>query len=87
MNTAPATLIEAITYFADPDRCLDFIVALRWPNGVVCPTCGSPETSFLSTRRVWKCKNSHPKQQFSVKVGTISRTALSGWTSGWLPCG
>ena len=71
MSKTPSTLIEAIRYFADPDTCLDYMVESRWPDGVTCPTCGGNEVSFLSTRRIWKCKNKHPKQQFSVKVGTI----------------
>lgn len=33
----PTTLQEAIKYFADPQACLDFTVALRWPQGPVCP--------------------------------------------------
>jgi len=37
----PKTLIEAIRHFSDGDVCLDFMVSLRWPDGVVkCPTCG-----------------------------------------------
>ena len=31
---SPETLLEAIRYFADPDTCLDYMVKLRWPNGV-----------------------------------------------------
>ncbi len=71
MTKTPQTLIEAIRHFADPDVCLDYMVDIRWPTGITCPICGSAEVSFLSTRRIWKCKTKHPKQQFSVKVGTI----------------
>ena len=38
--------------------------------------------TFLSTRRVWKCRNQHPRQQFSVRVGTIfedSAVGLNKW--------
>lgn len=79
---APRTLQEAILYFADPDRCLKFMVDIRWPDGVKCPTCGSKEVMFLSTRRVWKCKAKHAKQQFSAKVGTVfedSPIGLDKW--------
>ena len=61
----PATL--TIEYFADPDVCLNFMVNLRWPNGVACPTCGSVDVRFISTRRIWECKSKHAKRQFSVK--------------------
>lgn len=85
---SPTTLIDAIRVFSDPDTCLKFMVAIRWPEGVTCPTCGSAEVGFLKTRRLWKCKNRHPKQQFSAKVGTIfedSPIGLDKWfTAMWL---
>jgi transposase-like protein len=85
---SPTTLIDAIRFFSDPDVCLNFMVAIRWPDGVICPTCESGEVGFLKTRRVWKCKNRHPKQQFSVKVGTIfedSPIGLDKWfVAMWL---
>jgi transposase-like protein len=68
----PETLVEAIRYFADPDVCLTFMAGLRWPDGVVkCPTCGSDAVSFLSTRRIWKCREEHERRQFSIKIGTV----------------
>lgn len=67
----PNTLQEAIIYFSDADNCLSYLVARRWPKGVVCPTCGRKDVAFVPSRRVWQCKTRHPKSQFSVKVGTI----------------
>src|SRR5450755_1470416 len=84
----PATLHEAITYFSNPDNCMRTAIALRWPEGVTCPTCGSAEVTLLATRRIWKCKTKHSKQQFSAKVGTIfedSPIGLDKWfTAIWL---
>jgi transposase-like protein len=84
----PQTLLEAVRYFSDPDRALKLLVAIRWPNGVTCPTCGSKEASFLQTRRLWSCKVNHPKRQFSVKVGSIfedSPIAFDKWlVAMWL---
>ena len=87
--TAPETLVEAIRYFSDPDVCLSFMVGIRWPNGVVrCPTCGSNLVSFISTRRVWTCRENHERKQFSIKVGTIfedSPIGLDKWLAAmWL---
>lgn len=88
MQTEPKTLIEAIQYFSDPDRCLNFMVSLRWPNGVICPTCGSGDMKFIPTRRLWECKNKHVRRQFSIKVGTIfedSPLSLDKWLAAiWL---
>lgn len=67
----PKTLMEAVRYFADADRTLATAVALRWPDGVHCPTCGRTDVRFISTRRIWECKEKHAKRQFSAKVGTI----------------
>lgn len=68
---APRTLMEAVRYFADEDRTLATMVSLRWPHGVHCPTCGRTDVRFISTRRMWECKEKHPRKQFSAKVGTI----------------
>ncbi len=85
----PTTLHEAISYFSNPDNCMRTAIAMRWPDGAItCPTCGSTEVTLLATRRIWKCKTKHPKQQFSAKVGTIfedSPIALDKWfTAIWL---
>lgn len=82
----PKTLVQAIRYFADPDVANDFVANLRWPTGPVCPQCESDRYSYLSTRRVWKCKDC--KKQYSVKVGTIfedSPIPLDMWLASiWL---
>lgn len=84
MSNEPKTLVEAIRYFSDEDTCIQFMVSLRWADGVSCPTCKSKEVSYLSTRRVWKCKTPHQKQQFSVKVGTVFEDSPISLTK-WLP--
>jgi transposase-like protein len=76
----PTILQEAVKYFAEPQRCLDFVVALRWPHGPTCPRCQSPEHRFIKTRSLWECKLC--KKQYSVKVGTIfedSAIKLDKW--------
>ncbi|MFY9823837.1 MAG: IS1595 family transposase [Thermoanaerobaculia bacterium] len=80
----PSTLLSAVTYFADADTCLNFMVELRWPGGVTCPTCGSTEVTFLPARKLWQCKTKHPRRQFSAKVGTIFEDSPLGLDK-WLP--
>jgi transposase-like protein len=74
----PKTLQEAILYFGDLDNCLNYLAAKRWPNGVVCPTCGGKDVIFLANQRRWKCRQKHSLQQFSVKVGTIMEDSPIG---------
>ena len=88
MSNEPRTLSEAILYFADPDVALKTMVDLRWPTGVCCPTCGRADVRFIATRRMWECKEVHPKKQFSAKIGTIfedSPLGLDKWfTAVWM---
>lgn len=88
MNKEPKTLQEAIKYFSDPENCRNFLALRRWPNGVVCPKCGSKNVSFLASRNIWQCKTRHKKAQFSIKVGTIfedSPIGLDKWlTAMWM---
>jgi transposase-like protein len=84
MAAEPTTLQDAIIYFANPDNCLSYLAARRWPDGVVCPTCNGTNVSFMPSRRVWQCKTRHPKCQFSIKVGTIFEDSALGLDK-WLP--
>lgn len=78
----PKTLQEAVIYFSDADNCFNYMASKRWPNGVVCPTCGRDDVSFLENQKKWQCKSSHKRRQFTVKVGTIfedSPLGLDKW--------
>lgn len=86
---APRTLQEAILYFADYANCKQFMMQLRWPDGVVrCPHCGSEHVTYLEKARVWKCYEKHPLSRFSLKTGTIfedSPIGVDKWLTGvWL---
>jgi transposase-like protein len=85
----PKTLVEAIKYFSNPDVALEFMVSMRWPDGVVkCPRCDSTRVNFTAKRRVWTCEDCPKRRQFSIKVGTImedSPLGLDKWIIGmWL---
>lgn len=85
----PKSLQEAIVYFSSVDNCIDYLAARRWPNGVVCPICGSDSVSeFHPKRKTWKCAKHHAKREFSVKVGSVcedSAIGLDKWmTALWL---
>lgn len=85
MATEPSSLQEAIIYFADADNCIDYLVARRWPDGIVaCPTCGRKGPRYIADRKVWQCATKHPKRQFSIKLGTIFEDSPLGLDK-WLP--
>ena len=86
---SPKTLQAAILYFADYERCRQFLMELRWPDGTVtCPQCGSSHVVYLEKARVWKCYAKHPKAKFTLKTGTVfedSPLGLDKWLAAlWL---
>ncbi len=69
---APKTLQQAIQFFTEFENCRRFMVAVRWPDGIVkCPKCGSDKVTYLQKARVYNCNAKHPKQKFSLKIGTV----------------
>jgi transposase-like protein len=72
-------------YFSDEDKAREFLEAIRWPDGPVCPHCGVIGEAYRlqgkSTRPgLWKCKGC--RKPFTVTVGTIfadSHIPLSKW--------
>ena len=86
---SPATLQDAIIWFADFEHCRQFMTELRWPDGVVkCPHCGSDNVTWLAKARVWKCYAKHERPTFTLKTDTIfedSPIPLEKWLSAaWL---
>jgi transposase-like protein len=75
--------------FTDTDKAREALEAVRWPNGPICPHCGSVE----NIAKVEGTKKSHRpglyycnacKGQFTVTVGTVferSKIPLCKW---WL---
>jgi transposase-like protein len=78
----PVTLQEAILYFSSPERCREYLIARRWPDGVTCPRCGSEKVVFQPKYNRWQCASHHDLRQFTLKTGTIfedSPIGLDKW--------
>ena len=83
--TGPQTLQQAIQFFSDNDNCRQFMIAVRWSDGKVrCPYCDSEHVTYLEKARVYRCYGKHPKQKFSLKVGTVYEDSPIGLEK-WLP--
>lgn len=71
------------------DQARELLESIRWPDGAVCPHCGSTEAYKLTPKAegkkhvrvgVYKCKAC--RKQFTVTVGTIfeaSRIRITDW--------
>lgn len=78
-------LTDLAEVFNDEAKAYEKLEAIRWPDGPVCPHCGSTEAHFIEPkdgarlthtgketfRRVYRCHNKECRKQFSVLVGTI----------------
>ena len=67
--------------FPDEAACADHLAALRWPDGITCPLCGSTR-HFTRLSRPGKYKCGDCTKQFSVRKGTVyeeSRLPLQKW--------
>ena len=61
------------------DKCANYLMRLRWPQGFSCPGCGS-QTPWLTARNLLHCKQCH--RQTSVTAGTVfegTRKPLRVW--------
>ncbi len=67
--------------FPADDACAAYLEACRWPNGFVCPECGSVSGWKLQTKRwTWECRGCG--RQTSVTAGTVmhgSKVAMRTW--------
>jgi transposase-like protein len=70
--------------FQNPFAAADYLESIRWPNGPVCPHCGTEDEKHYrlknETRKLWKCRAC--RKQFTVTVGTIfegSHVGLHKW--------
>jgi predicted RNA-binding Zn-ribbon protein involved in translation (DUF1610 family)/transposase-like protein len=76
----PRSLLEFQRDFPDDAACARYLASRRWPNGFVCPACGSTRGYDLVKRRVWQCAAC--RQQTSLTAGTVlhgTRLPLMTW--------
>jgi transposase-like protein len=76
----PKTLLEFQSKFADEVACQQYLAACRWPEGFVCPRCGSRRAYELVKLRRWQ--GTSCRHQSSLTAGTIlpnTKTPLTVW--------
>jgi len=77
----PRSFAEMRAWFDTDWKCRDYLDWLRWPDGFVCPSCGSGAGWRLTDRLArWKCGGCGRK--VSATAGTVfdkTRTPLTVW--------
>ena len=75
----PRTLLELERRFSTEDACAEYLAALRWPGGWVCPRCAGADAWSVRRNR-WRCDQC--RYEMSVTAGTIfqdSHLPLTIW--------
>jgi hypothetical protein len=80
----PKNQLDFERRFTDDAACLEYLVNLRWPEGVACPHCHSPK--LWGSGKVLQCPECG--RQLSVLAGTIfqdTHLPLIVWFRAMLP--
>jgi transposase-like protein len=83
-------LIDVTHQFNTEEKCLAYIVKMRWPNGLCCVHCGSLNVSTIDRetkgknrrKRIYQCLEHECGKQFSATSGTIfgdTHLSLTKW--------
>ena len=77
MTTKPAmTLAKLIKRFSTEEACKDFLVKMRWPQGVHCPRCHKTERIYTLKAKPfhWVCKNANCGGRNGYRFSVITKT-------------
>ncbi|MGQ0740793.1 MAG: IS1595 family transposase [Alphaproteobacteria bacterium] len=70
-------------HFNNDEAARKHLEAIRWPNGPVCPHCGSIGTAYARTKPgLYRCAEKECRKDFTATVGTLferSHIPLSTW--------
>ena len=80
------------SHFHNKTAARRYLEKLRWPDGPVCPHCGTIDGHYKTKREgVYRCAAKECRKDFSVTIGTIferSHIPLHKWLLGFrLMCG
>jgi transposase-like protein len=86
-TTTPQTLMAAVRHF-DPETASRYIEGIKWPDGPVCPECGSVNVGRIKSRNRHQCREKGCRRQFSLLTGTImegTHLSLDKWVAAvWM---
>src|SRR5271157_272964 len=72
----PSTLTELEARFRSEQACRDYLLKLRWPEGFVCPRCGT-RSAWTTNRNLLVCAGC--QYQGSLTAGTIFQDTRTGY--------
>jgi len=78
-------------HFHDDKAARKYLEATLWPNGTVCPHCGTIGNAYKTKKEgLYRCGEKECRKDFTVTVGTVferSKIALHKWLlAAYLVC-
>jgi len=73
---------EFCDMFPTEEACRQRLFRMRWPEGFVCPKCGSKEYGYLEGKKAYQCKDKYCRHQATVTAGTVmdhTRLPIRTW--------
>src|SRR3990170_5751960 len=74
-------------HFQNDKAARKFVEKIRWPDGTVCPHCGSIDHAYATSREgVYRCAEKECRKDFSATTGTVmesSHIGLHKWLMGF----
>jgi transposase-like protein len=80
MAQFPTTITEFNEWFTIEDDCRAYLFNIRWPNGFLCPFCGSAKGVWPARRGLYVCKDC--RRDISPTAGTLfqdTHKSLKEW--------
>jgi transposase-like protein len=73
-------------HFHDENAARAWFEAARWPNGPICPKCGSAKRYATKKVGVYRCATATCRKDFTVMTGTVmerSHAKLTQWAAAF----
>ena len=71
----PRNLLEFSRRFVSEEACEEYLFSVRYPEGFVCPQCGSMQGWRIKGKRRVQCSNGH---KISLTAGTVMHRTKQG---------
>ena len=78
--------VFAAAYFHEEAAARAWFEAARWPNGPICPKCGSAKNYATKKAGVYRCATPTCRKDFTVMTGTVmerSHAKLTQWAAAF----
>lgn len=69
------SLLDFQKLFPDEKSCVDYLIRMRWPEKVLCPSCDKEKLDFIRKKRAFECRACR-KQTYLTAETAFDKTRL-----------